>query len=118
MSLSQLLLLYLLLTVHSAPDDIYLADARKDELLFSWTHVASSGCFSPTYNISSDCGTCTITNVTMATCSDLQVTTDASVCHFGVNSVVCDQAGNPSSPVAVILKGTKKGNFYCCHAVI
>ena len=57
------------------------------------------------YNITSDCGTCVITNMTTATCSDLQLSTNASVCHFRVSSLVCDQAGDPSSPVAVTLKG-------------
>ena len=93
--------------VSSAPDNIYLVDAQKEELLFSWTPVASNDCSGQKYSITSDCGTCTITNMTTATCSDFQLTTNAVTCHFSVSSVVCDQAGDPSSPVSVTLKGKK-----------
>ena len=40
-----------------------------------------------------------------AACSDLQLTTNAVVCHFRVSSVVCGHTGNPSPPLSVTLKG-------------
>ena len=96
-----------LLPVHSAPNIIYLSDVNKEEIEFSWTPVASNtNCSSLLYKITSDCGTYPyVTSETRATCSDLQLTTSATECHFRVSSVVCDTSGDPSSPVAVILKG-------------
>jgi hypothetical protein len=99
---------------HSAPDIIYLSGASEDELEFSWTPVASDiYCSSLLYRIASDCGTCQyyITSETIANCFDLQLTTSAIECHFRVSSVVCDLSGDPSFPVAVILKG----NIYNIH---
>ena len=92
-------------TIHF--DNIYLADAQKEKLVFSWNSVASNNCSALNYTITSDCGSCTITNMTIATCSDLQLTTNAVTCHFSINSDVCNQAGDPSSPVTVTLKGKK-----------
>ena len=74
-------------------------------LAFNWTPVISN-CSTLQYSIVSDCGTCpTVTNMTTATCSDLQLTTNASLCYFRVTSRACDLTGSPSSPTAVTLKG-------------
>ena len=59
--------------------------------------------------------------MTNATCPDLHLTTNAgaSVYHFRISSVVCDQAGNPSSPVSVKLRG--KNNLrlnYKCSTIV
>jgi hypothetical protein len=92
--------------VYSAPENIYLSDAQKGKLVFSWTPVAfDADCFSVQYSIISDCGTCMITNMTTATCSDLQLSTNAVTCHFSVSSAICDLPGDPSSLVPVTLKG-------------
>ena len=40
-----------------------------------------------------------------ATCSDLQLTANANLCHFSVSSHICNLDGNPSSPLEVLLKG-------------
>ena len=97
--------------LYPPPDDIYLADARPGTLVFNWIPVISN-CSMLQYNISSDCGTCpTVTNATTAICSDLQLTTNASLCHFRVSSRACDLLGNPSSSFAVNLKG----NFSVSH---
>ena len=65
-----------------------------------------SNCSTLQYIIASDCGVCpSVTNMTTATCSDLQLTTNAVLCHFRVSSRACDLVGNPSSPTAVTLKG-------------
>ena len=99
--------------VYSAPDNIKLADAQEDKLLFSWTPIAINYCNNSDlhYYITFDGGTCpnVTVNMTTATCYDLHLTTNASVCNFSISSysVVCDQAGDPSSPVAVTLKGIK-----------
>ena len=86
---------------------IYLSDVQKGNLVFSWTPVAFDAyCSSMRYIITSDCGTCpTFTNMTTATCSDVQLTTNAVTCHFRVSSDICDLPENPSSPVEVTLKG-------------
>lgn len=90
--------------LHPPPEDIYLADVRPGRLVFSWT--ASECSTTIYYDITTDCGTCpVVTNTTTATCSSLQLSTSARLCHFRVSSVACDLSGNPSSPVAVTLKG-------------
>ena len=108
------ILTYLISTMHavrSAPDSIYLADAQKGRLIFSWSSVTSNDCSALQYSIASDCGICpTVTNGTTTTCSDLQLSTNPIVCHFRVRSVACDLIGNPSSPVSVTLKGNNYGN--------
>ena len=91
--------------LYPPPDNLYLADAQQGRLVFNWTPVISN-CSTLQYNITSDCGTCyTFTNATTATCSDLQLTTNAVLCHFRVSSRACDLVGNSSSPIAVTLKG-------------
>ena len=70
--------------------------------------MSDTNCSHLHYNITSDCGSCpSVTNETIATCSVLQLTTNATECHFRVSSVVCDILGDPSSLVAVILKGNR-----------
>lgn len=108
------LLIYMLFVNQMAEtlrfDNIYLADAQKEKLVFSWNSLGnvSNNCSALKYNITFDCGTCTITNMSIVTCSDLQLTSNAVVCNFSVNSVVCNQAGDPTSPVSVTLKGNKQ----------
>ena len=104
-----------LLPVVAAPNNIYLADAQKGDLLFSWNSVITNDCSGVKYNIISDCGTCpTITNGTTATCSDLQLSNSTALCHFRVSSAVCDQAENYFSPkLAVKLKGIGKIIITC-----
>ena len=101
--------------VRSAPDIVYLSDANEENLVFSCTPgpgpaVSNSNCSSLQYNITSDCGTCPLVSSitdTKATCSDLELTTNASECYFNVSSVatVCDLLSGASSSVAVTLKG-------------
>ena len=58
------------------------------------------------YSIASDCGACpTHTNTTTATCSDLWLSPNAIMCQFSVSSHACGLVGNPTSPIAVTLKG-------------
>ena len=92
---------------HPPPSDVHLADVRPGQVTFTWTSVSSS-CSSLYYNITSDCGVCPTTgttNMTTATCSDLQLSTQPVVCTFRVSSVVCDLTGNPSEPVVVTIMG-------------
>ena len=94
--------------LYPSPDNINLADVQPGKLLFNWTSVISN-CSTLQYNITStsNCGTCTaVTNTTtvIATCSDLRLTTNAVTCHFRVSSHACGLVGNPSSPIALILK--------------
>ena len=89
------------------PDNVYVADARTGTLVFNWTPVISN-CSTAflQYSITSDCGACpTVTNLTTATCSDLQLSTNAVMCQFSVSSHACGLVGNSSSPTAVTLKG-------------
>ena len=89
--------------LHPPSEYIYLADAQPGTLVFSWI---ASDCSNLMYNITSDCGTCpTVTHMTTATCSNLQLLTKAVLCHFKISSVACGLIGNPSSPVVVTLKG-------------
>jgi hypothetical protein len=90
--------------LYPPPDNIYLAHAQPGALVFNWT----SNCSTLKYDITSDCGTCPpITNATTATCSDLQLTTDITLCNFRVSSVACDFVGNRSPPFVVMLKGSQ-----------
>ena len=106
--------------LYPPPNDVHLADVRPGQVTFTWTSVSSS-CSSVYYNITSDCGVCPTTiNMTTATCSDLQLSTEPVVCTFRVSSVVCDLTGNPSEPVVVTIKGMcralneyKWGNIVC-----
>ena len=103
------------------PEEIYLVDIQPGRLIFSWT---ASGCSIVWYDVTSDCGICTVViNTTTAMCSNLQLSTNARLCHFRVSSVACDLNGNPSSPVAVTLKGNiiiiysgsqKMSSYYLC----
>ena len=80
--------------LYPPPDNIYLADAQPQKLVFSWT-PAIPNCSTLQYSITSDCGACpTVTNMTTATCSDLQVSTNAVLCHFRVSTYACDFVGN------------------------
>ena len=88
------------------PNDIYLADVQPGKLVFNWSSVTSRNCGILQYGIASDCGTCpTFTNMTTATCSDLQLTTNSASCNFRVSSHACDLVGNTSPPIVVMLKG-------------
>ena len=92
--------------LYPPPDSLYLTDVQPGKLVFNWTPV-NSNCSTLQYNITSNCGTCpTVTNATTAICSDLHLTTNASLCHFRVSSHACGLVGNPSSSFAVNLKGT------------
>ena len=50
--------------------------------------------------------------MTTATCSDLQLSTNAVLCQFRLSSVACDLVENPSTvpPVSVTLKGINYNN--------
>ena len=103
------------MNLYPPPDNIYLADAQPGTLVFNWTPVIFN-CSTLQYSIASDCGACpSVTNMTSAMCSDLQMTTNAVVCHFRVSSRACGLVGNPSSPTAVTLKGTliERGKAHC-----
>ena len=91
--------------LYPPPDNIYLADAQPGILVFKWT-PAIFNCSTLKYTIASDCGACpTVTNMTTAICSDIQLTTNAVLCHIRVSSHACNLVGIPSLPTAVILKG-------------
>lgn len=96
------------------PDNIHLADAQPGILVFNWTPVISNCSIAfLQYSITSDCGACpTHANMTTATCSNLQLSTNAVMCHFSVSSRACGLVGNPSSPAAVTLKGSYNNNYY------
>lgn len=88
------------------PDNIHLADAQPGKLTFNWTSSTSNSS-TLQYDIASDCGTCpTVANMTTATCSNLQVSTNTSLCHFRVSTLACNLAGFLSPPTAITLKGT------------
>ena len=89
------------------PENLSLTDAQEGKLMFKWSSVRSNSyCNIPQYGITSDCGVCpTITNMTIATCSDLQLSTNAVTCHFQVSTHACNLIGNPSLAIRVTLKG-------------
>jgi hypothetical protein len=91
------------------PENPSIADAQEGKLVFEWSSVRSNDyCNVPQYSITSDCGICpAITNITTATCSGLQLSTNATMCHFRVSTRACNLTGNPSPPLAVTLKGNK-----------
>ena len=90
--------------LYAPPDNIYLADAQPGALVFNWTAIFN--CSTLQYTIASDCGACpTVTNMTTAICSDLQLTTNAVLCHIRVSSRACNLVGIPSLPIGVTLKG-------------
>ena len=92
--------------VHPPPDNINLAEVQPGKLIFNWTSTIST-CSTVQYNIASDGGSCpVVTNMTTVTCSDLQLTANANVCHFRVSNRACGLVGTSSSPVAVTLKGS------------
>ena len=93
--------------LYPPPDNVYLTDAQPGTLVFNWTPVIFNCSMAfLQYSITSDCGVCpTVTNLTTATCSDLQLSTNAVMCQFTVSSHACGLDGNPTSPTAVILKG-------------
>ena len=93
--------------LYPPPNNLFLVDVQPGTLVFNWTS-AISNCSTLQYNIitSSDCGACpTVTNMTTATCSDIQPTTDAVLCHIRVSSRACNLVGNSTLPTAVTLKG-------------
>ena len=88
--------------LYPPPDNLYLADVQPGTLVFDWTPTISN-CSTIQYNIitTSECGACPIvTNMTTATCSGIQPTTesDAVLCHIRVSSHACNLVGNPSLP--------------------
>ena len=94
--------------LYPPPDDINLANVQPGKLVFNWTSVISN-CSTLQYIIASSsyCGTCTAvanTTTVTATCSDLQLSTNAVLCHFRVSSRACGLVGNPSSPIVLTLK--------------
>ena len=104
-------LLHAATNLHPPPNDIQLVEAQAKQLIFNWTPALST-CSIVQYNITSNCGTCpAVTNMTRAACSDFQLTTNAVLCQFSVNSVACNHPGNSSSPITVILKGNSSNSF-------
>jgi hypothetical protein len=100
--------------LYPPPNDINLTDIQPGTLTFKWTSVISN-CSTLQYSIAStsNCGTCTVNeNITAttvtATCSDLPLTINAVMCLFGVSTDACGLVGNPSSPLALTLKGELK----------
>ena len=107
---------YIATNPYPPPDNLYLADVQAGKLIFNWTSIISNNCSTLQYSITSDCGTCpNATNRTTATCSDLQLTTNARLCHFRVSSHACSLVGHPSSPIAVVLKGALISEFIQCN---
>ena len=93
--------------LHPPPDNLFLVDVQPGTLVFNWTS-ANSNCSTLQYNVTttSECGACpTVTNTTTATCSGIQLTTDAVLCHIRISSRTCNLVGNPSLPTTVSLKG-------------
>ena len=93
--------------LYPPPNNLFLVDVQPGILVFNWT-PAISNCSTLQYNIitTSECGACpTVANTTTATCSNIQLTTNAVLCHIRVSSRACSLVGNPSLPTAVTLKG-------------
>ena len=91
------------------PDDIHLADASQEYLLFSWSTVANN-CASLQYEINSTCGVCpNITNATSVSCAiGNTVSHKPKVCSFAVRSIVYGNVtGRWSDSINVKLKGIK-----------
>ena len=96
--------------IHAAsyppPGGIHLATVDDGLLLFEWISI-SAACTSVLYSITSNCGVCPHnTNLTIASCFDLQLSTSPTVCTFAIASVVCGNIfGTPSDPISITLKG-------------
>ena len=85
-----------------APSGVQLIRVNANQLVFNWNSVDST-CLPNDYNITFDCGNCSITtNMTVAVCSDLLI---PSTCDFSIQYIVCGQVGSASDPVIVTLKG-------------
>jgi hypothetical protein len=86
------------------PNEIQISiDFSLRELTFSWSPVAPD-CPAIHYNIlASNCGSCpTTTNHTNATCTNLNVSLNDTVCTFAVQTVVCGNiTGNVSDPISI-----------------
>lgn len=89
----------------SPPNSVRVSDAYEGTLVFNWTSPIQN-CKSLSYQISSDCGSCTeTTNTTTVNCSVGAITHETSNCTFSVQSVVCGRTGAANRPVIVTLKG-------------
>ena len=87
------------------PANVNLSDVHPGTLIFSWMSVNPS-CSLVRYEITShNCGTCSVSMDTTATCSDLHLSTNTTVCTFSVRSMVCGYTGSSSSQTVVNLKG-------------
>ena len=87
------------------PTNVQLVDVNSEQLVFNWSSVESN-CSTLQYSIESDCGTCTNTEMTLATCSvDLSAIT-YDMCNFAIQSVVCGNvSGILSDPLSITMKG-------------
>ena len=103
------LILMLMSIIHSdplpPPTNVQLVDVNSKQLVFNWSSEESN-CSTLQYNIDSDCGICTNTVTTFATCSiDLSAITN-NMCTFAIQSVVCGNiSGILSDPLSITLKG-------------
>ena len=88
------------------PDGIHLASINDGTLIFEWNPI-SSACAIIQYSVLSNCGSCHVdTNMTTASCSALQLSTNPANCTFAIRSVVCGNIfGNPSDPIVINLRG-------------
>lgn len=87
------------------PSNVRLAKVRTEELIFSWKESADRP-IDLYYIINSICETCpNMAFTTMATCSDLNVSTTLTTCAFSIQSAACGTIGSSSLPVVVTLAG-------------
>ena len=88
------------------PDTIFVVNISSQKLIFHWNPVFPE-CQHVTYSItSSNCGDCLNTSSTSVTCSNFNVSTNATVCTLTVRSIVCANiVGDEATSVNVFLKG-------------
>ena len=88
------------------PDTIFVANISSQEFIFHWNPVFPE-CQHVTYSItSSNCGDCLNTSSTSVTCSNFNVSTNATICTLTVRSIVCANiVGDEATSVSVLLKG-------------
>ena len=84
------------------------ADFVSRQLSFNWSQAVSECPYLDIYYniLASNCGSCpTTTNHTTVTCTDVPI--NGSMCTFAVQTVICENIGNLSDLVNVVLNNIK-----------
>jgi hypothetical protein len=104
--------LYIIVTIYlvymyAGPPDLprVSVDVCQGEIIFSWP-PNTPNCLLIDYNITNNnhCGSCKL-NGTTASCTNLTLSTVASICSLSVISMACGFSQAPSNPTDVIVKG-------------